>query len=76
MSTHNIQFHDKLRKILKIFVFELSEEFLRDSKTSSNHPRSTRRLCSNHRDFTVLFYGRLKRYPESILICLLSLHYD
>ena len=39
MSTHNIQFHDKIRKFPIIFVFnELSEEFHRDSKTSSNWP--------------------------------------
>ena len=37
MSTHNIQFHDKIGKIsLKFFFLELSEEFRRDSKTSSN----------------------------------------
>ena len=43
MSTHNIHFHDKIRKVplkFQIFCFlELSEEFPRDSKTSSNHPR-------------------------------------
>ena len=36
MSTHNIQVHDKIRKFPSIFVFELSEEIRRDSKTSSN----------------------------------------
>ena len=37
MSTHNIQFHDKIKKIsLNICFLELSEEFRRDSKTSSN----------------------------------------
>ena len=33
MSTHNIQFHDNVRKFPLIFCFlELSEEFRRDSK--------------------------------------------
>ena len=37
MSTHNIQFHDKDKKFsLNIRFLELSEEFRRDSKTSSN----------------------------------------
>ena len=37
MSTHNIQFHDKIRKCpLNICFLEVSEEFRRDSKTSSN----------------------------------------
>ena len=37
MSTDKIQFHDKIRKIsLDICFLELSEEFRRDSKTSSN----------------------------------------
>ena len=37
MSTHNMQFHDKIRKFsLNICFLELSEEFRRDSKTSSN----------------------------------------
>ena len=37
MSTHNIQFHDKIKKIsLNICFLELSEELRRDSKTSSN----------------------------------------
>ena len=37
MSTHNIQFYDKIKKIfLNICVLELSEERRRDSKTSSN----------------------------------------
>ena len=40
MSTHNIQFDDKNKKIsLNICCLELSEEFRRDSKTSSNQPR-------------------------------------
>ena len=43
MSTHNIQFHDKIRKFpLKsqnICFLEPSEEFPRDLKRSSNHPR-------------------------------------
>ena len=38
MSTHNIQFHDKLRNIppksLNIGFLELSEDFRSDSKTS------------------------------------------
>ena len=36
MSTNNIQFHDKKEKSLNICFLELSEEFRRDSKTSSN----------------------------------------
>ena len=37
MRTHNIQFRDKMRKFpLNICFLELSEEFRRDSKTSSN----------------------------------------
>ena len=43
MSTHNIRFHDKIRKnpklSLNICFLELSEEFSRDSKTCSNQPR-------------------------------------
>ena len=39
MSTHNIQFHDKMRKFsLNICSLELSEEFRQDSKTSSDQP--------------------------------------
>ena len=39
MSTHNIQFHDKNKKIsLNICFLELSEEFRRNSETSSNLP--------------------------------------
>ena len=40
MSTHNIKFHDKIRKIhgkaLNICFLELSEGYPVDSKTSSN----------------------------------------
>ena len=40
MSTHTIQFHDKTGKdpkiSLNIYLLDLSEEFPRDSKTSSN----------------------------------------
>ena len=37
MSTHNIQYHDKIRKIsLNICFLELAEEFRRDSLMSSN----------------------------------------
>ena len=43
MNTHNIHFHDKIRQFPKISLticfLELSEEFPRDSKTSSNQPR-------------------------------------
>ena len=40
MSTHNIQFHDKIKKKNPtFFILLLSEEFRRDSKTSSNYPR-------------------------------------
>ena len=40
MSTHNIQFHDKIRKkSLNICFLELLEEFCRDWKKISNHPR-------------------------------------
>ena len=42
MSTLNIHFHDKIGKIAEISrnicFLELSEEFPRDSKTSSNQP--------------------------------------
>ena len=39
MSTHNIQFHDKIKKIsLNNRFLELLEEFRRDSKTSANKP--------------------------------------
>ena len=40
MSTPNIHFHDEIENISKISLYirflELSEEFLEDSKTSSN----------------------------------------
>ena len=37
MSTHNIQFQGKIRKVpLNICFLELLEEFRRDSKKSSN----------------------------------------
>ena len=40
MSAHNIHFHDKTGKIpeisLNVYFLELSEEFPRDSKTSTN----------------------------------------
>ena len=37
MSTHNIQFHKEIKKAsLNICFLDLSEEFRRDSKTSSN----------------------------------------
>ena len=43
MSIHNIHFHDKIEKnpkiTLNIGFLELSEEFSRDSKTSSNLTR-------------------------------------
>ena len=39
MNTHTIQFHGKIRKFPYIFVFELSEDFRRDSKTCLHHPR-------------------------------------
>ena len=38
LSTLNIQFHDKIRK-KSLIILELLEEFCRDRKTSSNHPR-------------------------------------
>ena len=43
MSTHNIHFCDKIKKIcypyfLFFFFIELSEEFPRDSKMGSNQP--------------------------------------
>ena len=39
MSTHNIQLHDEIRQFpLIFFLLERSEEFRRDSKTSSNYP--------------------------------------
>ena len=37
MCTHNIQFYDKIIS-LNICALELSEEFHRDSNTSSNQP--------------------------------------
>ena len=36
MSTHNIKFHNKKKNSQNIYFLELSEEFRRDSKTSSN----------------------------------------
>ena len=36
MSTHNIQFNDKVRISLNIYFLQLLEEFRRDSKMSSN----------------------------------------
>ena len=40
MNTHNIHFHDRIgknpKKFLNICFLELSEEFLSNSKTSSN----------------------------------------
>ena len=39
MSTHNIQFPDKIKTFYpNIRFLDLSEEFHRDSKTSSNDP--------------------------------------
>ena len=38
MSTHNIQFHDKIRVSLNTCFLEPSEKFRIDSKTSSNDP--------------------------------------
>ena len=38
MSTHNIQFHNKIRKFPSIYVLELSKKFRKDSKISSNKP--------------------------------------
>ena len=47
ISFYNMYFDDKVKKkkkkkplkiILNICIYELSEEFLRDSKTSSNQP--------------------------------------
>ena len=38
MNTNNIQFHDKIRRNPYIVVFELSEEFLRDSKLFQINP--------------------------------------
>ena len=42
MSTHNIHFHDKIRKFhlnIPEYLFAVAvEEFPRDSKTSSNKP--------------------------------------
>ena len=41
MSTHNINFHDKIKKkSLNMCLLELSEEFRRDSKTSSDGKRA------------------------------------
>ena len=37
MSTHNLQFNDRIRNL--VCFLELSEEFRRDSKMSSNHLR-------------------------------------
>ena len=36
MSTHDILFHDKIRKFLNLYFLKLSEEFLNHSKTGSN----------------------------------------
>ena len=41
MNTHNIHFYDQIIKFLYTrpnICFELTEEFPRDSKTSSNQP--------------------------------------
>ena len=38
MSSHNIQFHDKIFCSINICFLELSEEFREDSKTSLNQP--------------------------------------
>ena len=57
MSTHNIPFHDRIRKFPKfsrnICFLKLSEIFLRDSETRSNQQRLTSHRCSNNRKFTV-----------------------
>ena len=54
MSTHNIQFHDTIKKIsLDISFLEQLEAFRSDSKTISNHLRKTSHRCSSHRGFTV-----------------------
>ena len=40
MSTHNVLFHDKIRKKSKIFVFlSYWKDFVGTEKKSSNHPR-------------------------------------
>ena len=38
MSTHNKQFHDEIKKSLNVCYLQQSEEFRKDSKTSSNKP--------------------------------------
>ena len=51
MSTHNIQYHDKIRKLpinIPKYCLEQSEEFPRDSKTSLNQPLKTRHRCSSN----------------------------
>ena len=39
MTTHKYNFVIKLENFLKYCFLELSEEFMRDAKTSSNTPR-------------------------------------
>ena len=52
MRTHNIHFHDKIRKFPKISLnicfLELSEKNPGDSKPSSNQPRLKSHRCSRH----------------------------
>ena len=76
MSTRNIHFHDKIRKIpLKsqnICFLKLSKEFPRDTKTSSNHPRCTSHPCSSHRGYTV--FEILEQLIKSQRVRILRLH--
>ena len=38
MSTHNIQFHNNIRKLHSICFLELSEKFRMDTKMNLNKP--------------------------------------
>ena len=60
MSTHNTQFHDKI-KFLLVFVFELSGEFRRDSK---NEFELT--MVNESSMFELLRFDRILVVPHTI----------
>ena len=61
-TQHTIPWQNK-KKILNICFLELLEEFCRDWKKSSNHPRWTSHTCSSHWSYTVCsLYNTVKVY--------------
>ena len=61
-TQHTIPWQNK-KKILNICFLELLEEFCRDWKKSSNHPRWTSHPCLSHWSYTVCsLYNTVKVY--------------